>query len=75
MLILGRGLNLYTASEVVAALMLSGVVIVSLGLPVTIAYVIWHAGKRVASWARVPSRNPTLMTCQTADVARPRANE
>jgi hypothetical protein len=36
---------------------------------------IWSAVKSVASWRRAASRNSTLMTCLTAEFARPRASE
>jgi hypothetical protein len=72
---IGFGLKLYTAGEVLSSLMLSGVVVLSLGLPATIVLIIWHAAKSVAAWAKVPSRNPTLLTCQTAELARPQATE
>jgi hypothetical protein len=44
-------------------------------LSLAVAYIIWRAGQNVASWTKVPSRNPTLMTCQTAELARPKATE
>jgi len=72
---LGLGLNLYTAGEVVASLMISGIVIVTLGLTLTSVLLVWNAVKSVASWRRAASRNSTLMTCLTAELARPRASE
>lgn len=73
--VLGLGLKLYTAGEVLSSVMLSSVVVLSLGLPVTIVFIVLHAGKSVASWARVPSRDSTLLTCQTAELARPQTTE
>lgn len=72
---LGFGLKLYTAGDVLSSVMLSSLMVLSIGLPVTIVFIVWHAGKSVASWARVPTRNPTLLTCQTAELARPQATE
>ena len=72
---LGLGLNFYTASEVVASLMISGIMIVTLGLTLTSMLFIWNAVKSVASWRRVASRNSTLMTCLTAELVRPRTTE
>lgn len=73
--ILGLGLNLYTATEVVAAVTISGIMIVTLGLTLASLLLIWHAVKSVAGWARVASRNSTLLTCLTAELARPRTTE
>jgi hypothetical protein len=72
---LGLGLNLYTAGEVVAAVMISSIMILTLGLTVASMFLIWHAFNSIASWARVPSRNSTLLTCLTAELARPRVTE
>ena len=71
----GLGLNLYTAGEVVASLMISSIMILTLGLTLTSMLLIWHAVKSVAGWGRVASRNPTLLTCLTAELARPRTTE
>jgi len=40
-----------------------------------LAYIISRVSEKLPSWAAVPSRNPTLMTCQTAELARPKATE
>src|ERR1017187_8859624 len=72
---LGLNLNLYTAGEVVISLMKSSIMILILGLMVTSMLLIWYAAKSVASWARVPSRNSTLLTSLTAELARPRTTE
>jgi len=55
--------------------MLSGAAILSLGLSLAFTYIVSRAGNKVASWAKVPSRNPKLMTCQTAELARPQSTE
>jgi hypothetical protein len=73
--VLGLGLNLYTATEVVASVMISGIMIVTLGLTLASLLLIWHAVKSVAGWARVASRNSTLLTRLTAELARPRTTE
>lgn len=72
---LGLNLNFYTAGEAVASVMISSIMILTLGLTLMGMLLIWHAAKSVASWAKVPSRNPTLLTCLTAELARPRATE
>ena len=72
---LGLNLNLCTAAEVLASVMISSLMILTLGLTLTTMLLIWHAAKSVAGWAKVPSRNPTLLTCLTAELARPRATE
>jgi membrane protein implicated in regulation of membrane protease activity len=72
---LGLGLNLYTAGEVVAAVMVSSIVVLTLGLTLTGILLILYAAKSVASWRRVASRNSTLLTCLTAELARPRVTE
>ena len=75
MFMLGFGLNFYTPAEVVASVKISSIMIVALGLTATSMFLMWHALKSVASWARVPSRNSTLLTCLTAELARPRVTE
>ena len=72
---LGLALNFYTPAEVVASVTISIIMIVALGLTVTSMFLIWRALKGIASWARVPSRNSTLLTCLTAELARPRVTE
>lgn len=73
--VLGLGLNLYTTGEVLASVMISGIMILTLGLALASMLLIWHAVKSVAGWARVASRNSTLLTCLTAELARPRTTE
>ncbi len=75
MFMLGLGLSLYTPAEVVVSVTISSIMIVALGLTVTSMFLIWHALKSVVSWARVPTRNSTLLTCLTAELARPRVTE
>ena len=72
---LGLGLNFYTAGMVVASVMISSIMIATLGLALTSLLLIWHAAKSVVGWARVSMRNPTLLTCLTAELARPRTTE
>ena len=48
-LILGLGLNLYTPLEVLSSVTLLGIKILSLSLPLTIVFMIWHAGKSVVA--------------------------
>jgi hypothetical protein len=72
---LGLGLNFYTAGMVVASVLISSFLIVTLGLALTSMLLIWHAVKSVAGWARVSSRNHGLRTCLTAELARPRTTE
>ena len=74
-LLLGLGFKVFTAAEVLTSAIVSSVIILALGVPPVILYMIWHKAKNSPRWARVPSRNPTLMTCQTADIARPRITE
>jgi len=50
-----------------------GAVISPIGVSFVLAYVILRTRDKMPSWAAVPSRNPTLMTCQTAELARPKA--
>ena len=73
--VLGLGLNLYTVGEVVASVMISSIMILTLGLTLTSMLFIWHAVKSIASWRRVASRNTTLLTCLTAELARPQTTE
>lgn len=68
-------LNLYTAGEVVTLLMVSNIMTLILGLTLTSMSLIWRAAKSVAGWAMVPSRNSTLLTSLTAELARPRTTE
>ena len=75
MFMLGLVLSFYTPAEVVVSVTISSIMNVALGLTVTSMYLIWHALKSVASWARVPTRNSTLLTCLTAELARPRVTE
>jgi hypothetical protein len=55
--------------------MTSSIMILTLGLTLTSMSMIWHAVKSVAGWARVASRSSTLLTCLTAELARPRTTE
>lgn len=75
MFTLGLGLKLYTPGEVVVSVMVSSIIILALGLTLTSVFLIWRTAKTVAGWARVPSRNPALLTCLTAGLARPRVTE
>jgi hypothetical protein len=72
---LGLGLNLYSAAEVVASMAISGIMTFILALTLTSMWLIWHAIKNIAGWARVSSRNSPLLTCLTAELARPRTTE
>jgi hypothetical protein len=73
--VLGLGLNLYTTGEVFASVMISGIMVLILGVTPTSMSLIWQAVKSVPGWARVASRNSTLLTCLTAELARPRTTE
>ena len=74
-LTLGVALNLYSASEVAASVAISGIMILTVALTLTVAWLIWHAIKSAAGWARVVSRNSPLLACLTANLARPRSAE
>lgn len=73
--VLGLGLNLYTAGEVVVSVMISSIVIFTVGLALMGTWLIWSALSSVASWRRVASRKSTLLTCLTAELVRPRTTE
>jgi hypothetical protein len=67
-LILGLGVKLYSVVEILT----TSAIFLSFGLPPGVASMIWDAAKRQPRWTRVASRNPNLMTCQTAELLRPR---
>lgn len=73
--VLGLGLNLYTAGEVMASVMISSIIIFTVSLTLMGTLLIWSALSGVASWRRVASRNSTLLTCLTAELVRPRTTE
>ena len=52
MLMLGFGLNLYTASEVATSVLLSSLMLFTLGLALASLFLIWRTAKAVAGWAR-----------------------
>jgi hypothetical protein len=72
---LGLGLNLYKIGDVVASVMISSIVIFTLTLTLTSMLLIWHAAKSVAVWARIASRNSTLLPCLKTEFARSRTIE
>ena len=72
----GIGLNLYSAGEVLTAVLLSSVAILALGLALTSLFVIWHTGKNVVGWARAASRTSGPPTLPAAElVAKPRTTQ
>jgi len=52
-MIVGLGLHFYTAGEFLTTLMLSGFVILLLGLALLSAFFVWHASMRATAWFRV----------------------
>lgn len=73
--VLGLGLNLYTVSEVAASVMISSIVLFTVGLALMGTWLIWSALNSVATWRRVASRKSALLTCLTAELVRPRTTE
>jgi len=61
-IILGLGLHLFNAGEVLISLAFSAVVVALLGLAMLSGYLAWRGGKRVLAWvaswdtAKAPSR-------------------
>jgi hypothetical protein len=58
MIILGLGLHLFNAAEVLISLAFSGILILFLGLALLSGFLVWRGGKRTAAW--VASWNSTV---------------
>lgn len=56
-MVLGLGLNFYSASELLATLLLLSVTLSLLGLVALTVFGAYYAGKRVAVWARTALPN------------------
>jgi hypothetical protein len=66
LIILGLGLHLYNAGEVLASLVFSGILISLLGLVLLGAFLIWEAGKQILTWGASwnlpePPRRPVVL--------------
>jgi len=67
LIILGLDPQLYNAGEILASVVLSGIVVLLLGLACLSGFLIWQGGKRtmalVASWnSQKPSLHPVVLT-------------
>lgn len=66
LIILGLGLNLYNAGEVLATLVFSGILVLLLGLVLSGALLIWEGGKQILAWGAFrawpgPPRRPVVL--------------
>jgi hypothetical protein len=74
-IVLGLGLNFYSASELLATLLLVSVAFCLLSLLLLTLFFACYAGNRVAGWARTSSPNMTLPPACLPAHSKPGATE
>lgn len=68
-MVAGLSLHFYSAGEFLATLMLSGFVILLLGLALLSVFFVWHASMRAAAWFRVVRPIVPVIPLQLAPAA------
>ena len=63
-IIVGLGLHLFNAAEVLISLVFSGILILFLGLALLSGFLVWQGGKRIVAW--VASWNSTVAVSRPA---------